>query len=395
MKIEGRLGRSGGRRSLPRRGTARGTRGFAFGVLAFLTLGLPLSAQPAVRSGAEFYQAACSACHGAGGTGVPRSQVGFDIPLPDFTDCGFASREPDDDWLAVAHGGGAARGFDEMMPAFGDALTILEFERILAHIRGFCRDDAWPRGELNLPRAFFTEKAYPEDEAVYTIAVGTGKRKAFSNEILYEKRFGPRNQIEIAVPFGWREGPDWITNPESGAGWVGSLGDLAVGVKRAVFHSLRSGSIFSFGAEVVLPTGDRAKGLGRGTSVFEPFASYGQIMPADFFFQSQAGLEFPFDADRARKEGFWRLALGRTWTSGRFGRAWSPMIELLGAREMVSGGPVRWDVVPQMQITLNRRQHVMMNVGVRVPTSDRDNRDTVILFYLLWDWFDGGFLEGW
>jgi hypothetical protein len=48
-----------------------------------------------------------------------------------------------------------------------------------------------------------------------------------------------------------------------------------------------------------------------------------------------------------------------------------------------------------MQVTLNRRQHVMLNLGVRLPLTNADRRNTLILAYLLWDWFDGGFLAGW
>ena len=36
----------------------------------------------------------------------------------------------------------------------------------MGYIRSLCTDDNWPRGELNLPRALLTEKAYPEDEWV-------------------------------------------------------------------------------------------------------------------------------------------------------------------------------------------------------------------------------------
>ena len=66
----------------------------------------------APRSGAELYRTACAACHATDGTGSPRSLVGFDLPLPDFTDCAFSTVEPDLDWLAVTHDGGPARGFD-------------------------------------------------------------------------------------------------------------------------------------------------------------------------------------------------------------------------------------------------------------------------------------------
>ncbi|HEY8535760.1 MAG TPA: c-type cytochrome, partial [Vicinamibacterales bacterium] len=53
-------------------------------------------------SGREIYQRACAACHGPDGRGVPQSQLGFDTPVPDFTDCRFVTVEPDDDWMAVA-----------------------------------------------------------------------------------------------------------------------------------------------------------------------------------------------------------------------------------------------------------------------------------------------------
>lgn len=36
----------------------------------------------------------------------------------------------------------------------------------------------------------------------------------------------------------------------------------------------------------------------------------------------------------------------------------------------------------------------MVNMGVRVPM-DGANRDAEFMVHLLWDWFDGGFFEGW
>jgi hypothetical protein len=307
------------------------------------------------------------------------------VPLPDFTECTFATREPDADWIAVAHEGGPVRGFSNLMPAFGEALTTGELERIFAHIRTFCTESDWPRGELNLPRPLVTEKAYPEDEAVLAARVAAEGPGLVMNEVVFEKRFGARNQIEFSLPFGWQEDDEWS----------GGVGDMAIGWKRALLHSLQSGSILSVTGEVVLPTGDRDRGLGKGTPVFEPFVSFGQVLPSEFFLHSQGGLELPADTDKAEREGFWRLALGRTFSQGDFGRAWSPMIELLGARELVSGEEISWDLVPQFQVTLNTRQHIMMNIGVRIPVTDSGPRETQILVYLLWDWFDGGFFEGW
>jgi hypothetical protein len=328
---------------------------------------------------------ACASCHAPDGRGYEISRVGFDTPLPDFTDCSFATREPDSDWVAVAHQGGPARGFSNLMPAFGEALTDEDFGLVMSHVRSFCQDRNWPRGDLNLPRPLVTEKAYPEDEAVWTVAVPLEGDPFFQNTIVYEKRFGARNQLELVVPFGWRKDGEW----------KGAVNDVAISFKRALFHSLESGSILSINGEVVLPTGNHDRGFGKGTTIFEPFVSYGQILPSDFFLHFQGGFEFPFDTDRAENEAFWRFVLGRSFTQGQFGRSWSPMLEILAGRELVSQQSTNWDLVPQCQLTLNRRQHVMLNVGIRFPVTDSRNRDTALLVYILWDWFDGGFFEGW
>jgi len=343
----------------------------------------------ASRTGAELYAGACANCHGPDGTGAPAANALLPTPVPDFTDCNFASREPDADWGAIIHAGGPVRAFDRMMPAFGDALTAAEIQAILGHVRTLCGDDTWPRGELNLPRALVTEKAYPEDEAVWTSAVTVRGAGAVVNEIVYEKRFGPRNQIELKVPFA--------ANEQEPGDWRFGAGDLAIGFKRAIAHSLRRGTILSAAAELIIPTGDESAGAGDGVLRVEPFVSFGQMLPANSFVQAQAGVEWSADSARAEREAFWRVAAGTTWMQGPlgFGRAWTPMIELLAGRALEDGARTEWDVVPQVQVTLNTRQHVMLNVGVRLPVSERAGRPTRVMVYLLWDWFDGGFADGW
>ena len=96
------------------------------------------------------------------------------------------------------------------------------------------------------------------------------------NEFVYERRFGARNQFEIVIPFGYRE-----RTIDGEQDWVAGLGDVVLGVKHALFHSHASGSILSTAAEIKLPTGDETDGFGSGTSVFEAFVSYGQLLPAD------------------------------------------------------------------------------------------------------------------
>lgn len=355
------------------------------GVLA-AALGVWLPAAAGAQAdGRALYGAACAACHGVDGTGMPHALVGFDTPLPDFTDCSFATREPDADWAAVALGGGPVRAFSSIMPAFGEALTEDEILRIVGHIRTFCPDDDWPPGELNLPRAIVTEKAYPEDEAVLTLAVPTGERRALSATLVYERRVGARGQVELIVPFRAQE------REAPGGGWARGMGDVALGYKHALHHSARAGRILSAAAEVILPTGDGVAGLGKGAFILEPFLSFGQALPSDAFIQLQAGGEVPLEDLPA--EAFGRAAFGKTFTSGAWGRAWTPMVELLAARELEEGTEVAWDVLPQLQVSLPTRQHVLLSAGVRAPLGREG--ETEVLVYLLWDWFDGGLRDGW
>lgn len=338
--------------------------------------------------GARLYESTCAACHGSDGRGRTQSEVGFATPLPDFTDCDFAEREPNSDWSAIVHRGGPIRGFNRMMPAFGEALSDEEIDAAIEHLRKFCVEQNWPRGELNLPRALFTEKAFPEDEAVITTTLVTEGPDSLSHQFLWEQRFGPLNQIEISVP---------ITRADLGEpqGWKSGTGDLAIGVKHTLQASLERGSILAVGGELTLPTGDEAKGFGKGTTVLESFVLFGKILPRDSFFQIQGIAEFP--NDRALEDEIAvRSAIGRTWTTdGAFGRAWTPMLEVLGARELDGDADTEWDVVPQVQITLSARQHVIAGAGFRVPVTQRSERPNELVFYLLWDWFDGGVLQGW
>jgi hypothetical protein len=334
------------------------------------------------------YTRACAACHGDDGRGRTSTELGFEVPLPDFTDCDFAVREPDSDWYAIAHRGGPVRGFDRLMPAFGEALLPEEIEAALAEIRKFCTDSRWPRGELNMPRALFTEKAYPEDEAVITTTLVNEGMDSITHEFVWEQRFGPLSQIELKLP---------ITRADLGDpdGWQSGTGDLGVGVKHTVHHSLERGAIVTVGGELVLPTGDETKGFGNATTVLESFVLYGKLLPRDAFVQLQGVLEFPNDS-ALEDEAVFRAALGKTWTvDAPFGRTFTPMLEVLAARELESSAKTEWDLVPQLQVSLSKRQHVLGAIGIRQPITDRGNRRTEVVIYLLWDWFDGGVLQGW
>jgi mono/diheme cytochrome c family protein len=341
-------------------------------------------------TGEEIFKAACIGCHGENGVGQPQTILGFEPPpaFPDFTDCLGSARERRSDWSAILHEGGPVRAFSEIMPSWKDALTSGQIDKVTGYLRSLCTDSAWPVGELNFPRALFTEKAFPEDEYLLTTEIDTEGAGRVSGKLVWEKRIGARNQVEAAVPYSFFDRGD--------SNWVGGIGDFVLGFKRVLVSSIRSGSIFSVQGEVKAPTGNRSLGLGSGVTTFEAFGAFGQILPGGSFVQIQSGVELPADKARASNVFFWKTAFGRSFATKRgTGRQWTPMVEFLGERDMARGAPMPWDIVPEMQVTLNQRQHIKLGMGFRTPLTQTAGRSSQLTFYLLWDTFDGALWEGW
>jgi hypothetical protein len=290
-----------------------------------------------LSTGKEIFQAACIGCHGPDGKGQPQTTSGFEPPatFPDFTDCNATTRETDETWRSIIHLGGRARGFSEIMPSFTEALSGEQIDKVIGYLRGFCQQPAWPLGELNFPRAIVTEKAYPEDEVVLTTTLASNG-SAQTNTLVYEKRLGVGNQIEVIAPIS-------VQRLSSG-GRVAGIGDLTLGFKRLIASSRRTGSIFSLAGEVNLPTGNRARGLGTGTTVFETFAAFGQLLPHNSFVQTQVGAELPTNTARASQAVFWRTAVGSSVAKKNFGRLFTPMVEVIADRNLQRGAKTNWDV---------------------------------------------------
>ena len=339
------------------------------------------------ETGQQVYRTTCVACHGPDGTGAPVTTVGFTNPLPDFTDCNFASREQSADWEAIVRDGGPVRGFSRIMPAFRDLLTPEQIRNVVAYLHTFCDDRRWPRGELNLPLADVTEKAFPEDEMLLTTNVETFGPGAVSNHLIYEKRFGIRDQLEVDAPFGFVNRP--------GASWAGGLGDVSVAGKHLFFSSLSSGTILSGLAGIILPTGDQSLELGSGTTAYEGYLLGAQLLPAESFFQFQGGIEIPKDLSVAPRSVSVSGALGKTFAVGPITRIWTPMIELAASRDLVTGSPVEWNMVSEFQVSLSALQHVRANVGLDIPLTQRDTRHAQLMAYVLWDMYDGPLFSNW
>lgn len=363
-------------------------------VFAATTAAAQTRSAAGMTDGAELFAAGCAGCHGPRGAGASDAMLGFEKPstYPDFTSCAQTSPEVEANWWAVIHDGGKARGFSRIMPAFGDLLSPEQITALVRYIRSLCQERAWAIGELNLPRPLVTEKAFPEDETILTSTIGPAAQGGRGHDsvtaLQYERRFGAANQIEMLVPFA-------VAHDQSSTAQRG-VGDVEFGVKHVMFSNPRTGSIVSVLGVVTLPAGNRDKGLGTGTTVFEADVTFGQLFPGSAFVQGQAGLEQGANRDLAPRAGFIRLAAGKSFRADRgLGRMWSPMLELIATRDVVTGGSTDIDLIPEVQVTLNRRQHVRGLVGLQLPATNRGERPKQVGFYILWDWFDGGLFSGW
>lgn len=346
-------------------------------------------APPDLAVGERIYKAGCISCHGADGKGTPTEISGFEKPetFPDFTRCDQTTAETDLAYKAVVVHGGPNRGFSQIMPSFQQALTENDIDQVIHYLRSFCRNVHWPRGELNLPRALVTEKAFPEDEVVLSSAINARGAPGVESHIIHEQRFGMNNQIEVDVPVNFQD---------QNHVWYGGLSDMTLGVKRVMFSNLKSGSILALQGSILAPIGNRARGFGAGTTTFETFASFDQLFKTNTFLQTQFGADLPRHTDIAPQSLFFNAALGQTlFADHRLGRMWTPMTEFLAARDLVNHAQTDWDVLPQMQVTISKRQHIRADLGVRVPVTNTAGRPVQVMVYVLWDWADGSLVKGW
>lgn len=345
--------------------------------------------KPDPVAGEAVYKGGCIACHGARGDGADQNLTVFLRPQtwPDFTKCDQTTPEPDSNWKAVIVHGGPNRAFSQIMPAFDKTLSDDQINDVIAYMRGFCKRADFPRGELNLPRAIATEKAFPEEELVASTAASATGAPTWTTDIIREHTFGGRNQLEVDVPINY--------NDVDGHYDVG-VGDITVGLKRELWYSLHTGSILSAQGGILLPTGDKYRGFGAGTPTFEPFVAFDQLFRENTFFQFQLGGDVPFNTDYTPRSMFGRLAVGQALAQDHgLGRMFSPMVELLSARDFTPGASINWDILPQMQVTVSRRQHIRAAVGYRDPLNNTDGRNAQVTFYVLWDIADGKLWKGW
>ena len=331
-------------------------------------------------TGREIYDGACASCHGTDGRGAPQGTA-IDVPLPDFTDCNFITREGDGNWgYLIAHGG-RGLGLSPQMPAFADALTDAQIHLVLEYIRSFCTDACWPRGELNFRRPLITTKAFPEDELLLLPEFTKGRDgvRDWVTEVSFERRVGARGQVEIALPFAIHDVTDGAT--------TGGIGDLALAYKHVLYADLPSLTIASASLDLVVPSGDHDRHLGDGTVSFEPSLLAGKEIH-DIVIQAQILGLAPLDENRADRGVDYRFAF--SYPLSPLKRAWVPTLEF-EVLQNVTAKQNNFFLTPQIYKGITARGHVAVAFGAQVPVAgDADPFDYRVLAFLLWEYTDGG-----
>lgn len=341
-------------------------------LLAAALAASPQSAAPATVP--EMWGAWCARCHADDGSGKVREPTITVEPM-DFTDCRLTTPEPDADWQRAIARGGPGVGLSSEMPGFEDSLTPEQIHGFVSHMRAFCKERGWPIGNLNFPRPIITEKAFPENEFLILPAIShkTGPGAPALTDItlmgVYERRLGKRAMYEIGVPIATT---DFVNSRRGG------LGDIEVAFKYAAYASETAPRIVSLGLEATLPNGSHSKGIGKGTTVFEPYVAAGAML-RDWYLQAQAKVELPVDLVKASRAFVYNLYLGRdasaapdTWTFG---------VELNGEdRELA--------LTPQIRKGLTRTGALAGSLGVMIPLNERDEQGVRWVGYLLWEYLE-------
>src|SRR3989442_9164371 len=207
----------------------------------------------ATNEGQELYEAACASCHGLDGRGAPQGTA-INVPLPDFTDCSFVTREATGNWVALAAHGGQELALSPQMPGFGDALSEAQIRSIIAYLRRFCTDPFWPSADLNFRRPLFTGKAFPEDELVLNYNFERSRRlRSLVNEWTLEKRFGARRMAEVTLPF--------VYHDPQGSATTGGGGGIPPFYKHVLFACQQNGIGARVSIHLMLATRDRGPRL--------------------------------------------------------------------------------------------------------------------------------------
>jgi mono/diheme cytochrome c family protein len=325
------------------------------------------------------YQAACAVCHGSTGRYDPTlpGVKALDPKPADLSDPLFNSREPGGDWFLVIKHGGAPLGFSAAMPAFQNAFSDAEIQELVAYLKTLPGPHRYPPGELNYFRPLRTKKAWLEDEVVLVSRFTRRDREGddlLTSAVEFEKRWGARWQTELKLAHEFE-------------GTQGNWDEFEAGVKYALYDHLEHTFLLSGGTDLAFAL------RGDAHMEFIPYLAAAKGLGKAFTLQASVKSHLPPEDASA---GDVELAAMLHWIPTPWPRGIFPGVELTATAPFEPGDrdALRWTVVPQLNFGLSRRGHVRAAAGVELPLNDR-TYDFRLHFYLLWDFADGKFWEGW
>lgn len=327
----------------------------------------------------ELYETACASCHGRDGRGAPEG-TRIRVPLPDFTDCSVVTAETTGNWVALTAQGGPALGLSNQMPSFADSLSDEQIREVITYLRGFCPDPSWPAADLNFRRPLVTGKAFPEDELVLTVSFEKSREsRSLVSEWSFEKRLGSRGMAEVTLPI--------VYNDPKGGAASGGVGDLTLAYKHVLLASQQYGAIAALSLDLVLPTGDRDRGLGDGTVGLGPSLRAGKTL-GPLVLQGEIKAVLPADVDLASRRLLYRAALQLPLSSLKSG--WVPALEFEADTKVQGQARDVYFLAPMLYKGLSKRGHVALAVGAKIPVAGVHTVDYQIGAFLLWEYLDGG-----
>ena len=280
----------------------------------------------------------------ADGRGQPLAVRGFRLELPDFTDCSLTTPEADLDWQSVIHQGGPARAFDRMMPAFGDELSD-------------GRDRQGDRSRPRLLRRARMAARRSQHAAAARHRKGVSRKRSRADDDSSGVATRQACQQRVSLRAACRP-----ARPIRNFARRTSMRSAA---RTNTCCSTATGADRFWPAEARSSSHEQRRGV-RGVRRVQP----GRC-PCRRWISPRPRRHRGADREERRERSVLARGGRQELHARRWGRAWSPMVELLAARELGSAASVEWDALPQMQISLSTRQHVLLNVGVRMPLTQR------------------------
>src|SRR2546421_5800108 len=310
-------------------------------------------------SGAALFASWCKSCHGADGRGTPAATTRLELPPADLHECKGSTAETEDRWVNIVAQGGAAFGLSLDMPAFGEAGTPAQIRAVVRYARSLCGELGWPPGELNFPRAFLVEKAYPEDEVVMA-------DQARGQEYIYEHRLGKRFQLEASA----RTALD---------GQARAFDGVTGALKYNVWHSLERRALVSLGLEATPPLGR------QDVWEVEPFLALGANPGRALVVQG----EVVGTLEEGGGFGGMSYRLGVGHELGRF----VPMLE--AGWTVPAAGEHALSFYPQVWGRLSRLGHVAGSLRAQLPAVGAQPRHPPLIALLFLGFRDAPLLRGW